>query len=114
MSAVDYGYGDAAPDTADYGYGDAAPDSATDYGYGDAPPDSAAAGEQLNGDAAANDADKYGYGDSNPDNAANHGNGNDHHEYEIGMCLFLLHRVLLYNPTKSVCTNIIAVGIVMM
>ncbi|KAL3907013.1 MAG: hypothetical protein SGARI_003739, partial [Bacillariaceae sp.] len=46
--AVDYGYGDAAPDSAkananvDYGYGDAAPDSATDYGYGDAAPDSAA------------------------------------------------------------------------
>lgn len=34
---VDYGYGDAAPDSATiYGYGDAAPDSAVDYGYGEA------------------------------------------------------------------------------
>jgi hypothetical protein len=152
MSAVDYGYGDAAPDTTDYGYGDAAPDSAADYGYGDAAPDSAAADDQQqNGDAAANDADKYGYGDaaapndadkygygdaspndaadkygygdaspndaadkygygdSNPDDAAKLGYGNDHHEYEIGMCLFLLYlyRFLLYDydPTKSDRTN---------
>lgn len=54
-----YGYGDAAPDSAavvDYGYGDAAPDSADKYGYGDAAPDS---------------ADKYGNGDASPDSAAN-------------------------------------------
>jgi hypothetical protein len=41
-SQVDYGYGDAAPDSAtqvDYGYGDAIPDSAqVDYEYGDAAP----------------------------------------------------------------------------
>ncbi|KAL3906423.1 MAG: hypothetical protein SGILL_009278, partial [Bacillariaceae sp.] len=43
QSQVDYGYGDAAPETAaqvDYGYDSAAPDSArqVDYGYGDAAP----------------------------------------------------------------------------
>lgn len=58
---VDYGYGDAAPDTAagtygygsaepDYGYGDAKPDT-TDYGYGDAKPETT----------------DYGYGEAQPD-----------------------------------------------
>mmetsp|Transcript_2812 Transcript_2812/g.4498 ORF Transcript_2812/g.4498 Transcript_2812/m.4498 type:complete len:212 (-) Transcript_2812:221-856(-) len=68
---VDYGYGDAAPDSADkygygdYGYGDAAPDSADKYGYGDAAPD---------------DAAKYGYGDSQPSN----GNNNSNTDYGYG------------------------------
>ena len=83
--SVDYGYGDAAPDSAavvvDYGYGDASPDSAavavdygygdaapTDkYGYGDAAPDSAAPAVDYGyGDAAPDSSDPYGYGDAAP------------------------------------------------
>ena len=59
---INYGYGDAAPDTNKYGYGDAAPDT-DKYGYGDAAPDTDKYGY---GDAAP-DTDKYGYGDAAPD-----------------------------------------------
>lgn len=60
---ADYGYGDAAPDSAKYGYGDATPDP---YGYGDARPDT----------------DAYGHGDAKPDDAAMYGYGDD--TYETG------------------------------
>lgn len=63
---ADYGYGDAAPDSAKYGYGDAAPDH-DPYGYGDARPDT----------------DVYGYGDARPDDAAMYGYGDDE-TYQTG------------------------------
>jgi hypothetical protein len=57
-TADDYGYGNAAPDSAQNpnGYGDAAPNSsaADKYGYGDA-------SKYVYGDTS-NDASKYGYG----------------------------------------------------
>jgi hypothetical protein len=84
-AAVDYGYGDGAPDLAatshsdnynygygygapdvagsskDYGYGDGAPDSAVskDYGYGDGAPDVAT---NINKDSSTSSTDPYGYG----------------------------------------------------
>jgi hypothetical protein len=63
---VDYGYGDAAPDTAKYGYGDAEPDT-NNYGYGDAEPD-------------------YGYGDDSPStsNAANNSKSNSGGDVDYG------------------------------
>ncbi|KAG7366127.1 hypothetical protein IV203_028797 [Nitzschia inconspicua] len=74
---VDYGYGDAAPDSATdkYGYGNAEPDYGygngsptanrenVDYGYGDAQPDTTDYGY---GDAQPDTAG-YGYGDAQPD-----------------------------------------------
>jgi hypothetical protein len=69
-AAVDYGYGDAAPDVAaSYGYGDAAPDVAASYGYGDGAPDVA---------KSATAADSYGYGDGAPDSFRNN---NDDYGY---------------------------------
>jgi hypothetical protein len=71
-SAEQYGYGDAAPDT-DLGYGDGAPDAAPDYGYGDASPDD-------NNNNANNDDNDLGYGDAAPDSAAaNNANGEIYH-----------------------------------
>lgn len=55
---VDYGYGDAVPDSEKYGYGDATPDSekqqTNEYGYG----------------YEEGDASKYGYGDASPDGSS--------------------------------------------
>jgi hypothetical protein len=61
---VDYGYGDAVPDSTNYEYGENAPD----YGYGDAQPD-------------------YGYGDGAPSNSSNsvdYGYGDAQNEYGYG------------------------------
>jgi hypothetical protein len=69
---VDYGYGNAVPDSAaeKYGYGDAAPDcgyvdakpDTTDYGYGDSRP------TYGNEDAKPDtDTTDYGYGEAQPD-----------------------------------------------
>ncbi len=66
---ADYGYGDAAPDSAKYGYNDSAPTQNKNddpYGYGDASPDTNA----------------YGYGDATPEDAANYGYGDD--TYQTG------------------------------
>lgn len=68
-SSIDYGYGDAAPDTVDYGYGDATPD-VVDYGYGD-DDDNVKADPDL--DYGYGDADDYGYGDAKPDQDMGYG-----------------------------------------
>ena len=47
-----------------------------DYGYGDATPDSANAASTNSNSNAATDADVYGYGDATPDSAVQ-----QHHDY---------------------------------
>jgi hypothetical protein len=73
---VDYGYGNAIPDTSaeNYGYNDDAPD----YGYGEAKPDTTGCGY---GDSQPD----YGYGDAKPDtDTTDSGSTNAQPEYGYG------------------------------
>jgi hypothetical protein len=73
---VDYGYGDAAPDSGvDYGYGDGAPSTSTDYGYGDAVgPDT----------TDRYGYEKYGYGDAVPSSHGSRIDSSDGVDYGYG------------------------------